>query len=391
MRGRGKSVFLLMLGALALAAVFVWMSEGGGQKSPIRLVPSTHNVGATGTKALYLLLEKLGCDTGRWKHPLDDFLSQDAEMLVVIQPSLPVARKEAQALGRWVRKGHTLLLIGDNSALFDEFHIEPVEDPDPSSGDGSVSVQVTGDSPYLRNVRKMALQSPFRLSSVSSGKMLFSDGKGGVLLSQDLGKGHVLALCDPHIADNTGIKEEDNSILLTNLIHENCADSKVLFDEFHHGYVEQRAAREMITPGMRIGIVQIVLALVLFYLSRSFRFGAARPMPSKRIRSSLEYVISLANMYRKISARSIAARSLARGLKRRMARALGAQPNAPSETIAELGAKRWTISREELLQAMNMASRGAKSDLLSDRELLSLAQQFEAIWDKTRASGPRHK
>src|SRR5947207_12245955 len=105
----------IVLGLLILlnAASYVQTTEQSDSETlPNR---STYNSGATGTRALYDLLNEAGYKVMRWRESSKVLLSQarnDVSTFVVIgRTALPFEKDEAMNLLLWVRRGGRLVLI----------------------------------------------------------------------------------------------------------------------------------------------------------------------------------------------------------------------------------------------------------------------------------------
>ncbi|HEY0545557.1 MAG TPA: DUF4350 domain-containing protein [Pyrinomonadaceae bacterium] len=76
---------------------------------------STYNAGATGTRALYALLQESGREVLRWTEEPVSLLNQPrmraATFVVVGETAIPIKKEEAESLLRWVEGGGRLVII----------------------------------------------------------------------------------------------------------------------------------------------------------------------------------------------------------------------------------------------------------------------------------------
>lgn len=76
---------------------------------------STYNAGATGTRALYDLLQESGREVMRWTETPDSLINQPrmqfATFVVVGRTNIPFKKDEAETLLRWVANGGRLVLV----------------------------------------------------------------------------------------------------------------------------------------------------------------------------------------------------------------------------------------------------------------------------------------
>ena len=104
---------MVLLVALNAASYVRVETEADVEFRPDR---STHNAGATGTRALHDFLRQSGFRVARWAQPPSSLLggksSERPETFVVVgQLRRPFEAEEAQALVRWVWAGGRLVVI----------------------------------------------------------------------------------------------------------------------------------------------------------------------------------------------------------------------------------------------------------------------------------------
>ncbi|MBS1808263.1 MAG: DUF4350 domain-containing protein [Acidobacteria bacterium] len=140
-----KRYFGLIATIAIVLAVLIGLNAAGtitldrppeSESLPIR---STYNVGPTGTRAFYQLLEESGYEVGRWRESYQDLNLAGSEAkgaaLVVVGPfmwDIPIEKEEGQELQKWVAKGGKLLIVSRNPrAQFIDNYLHSESPPPP--------------------------------------------------------------------------------------------------------------------------------------------------------------------------------------------------------------------------------------------------------------------
>ena len=106
---------ILAVGVLIVINSVAYVSEEEQQDSEENPNRSSYNAGATGTRALYDLLNESGYKVMRWREPPERLLGgagQKVQTFVIIgRPRVSVDEDEAKSLLRWVQRGGRLVII----------------------------------------------------------------------------------------------------------------------------------------------------------------------------------------------------------------------------------------------------------------------------------------
>ena len=391
--GGKRTIALLFLFAVLLGCATYF--ELTGQEKGARNTPSANSSQKEGALALFRLYKKEGLAADQLRSPWTDLKSTDS-LLVFAQPtdpSRPIGSKEAAALDRWVKAGGTFLGIVAPPPLE-----QPFDSKDPVTGDAAVygvppttsamSVDSTL-SPLLESVKTLYLDSPvrLRLAPKSAYKVLASDRSGApYFIRKPYGKGQVVILANRSSATNSGIEKEDNAILLFNIARLSSSGDRqtIQFDEYHHGIGFAKQASEE-NPGVwenfppvvkALFIEGVVFTLLLIY-NGNRRFGDPKTTAATGMRSSTDYVASMARLYRKAGAADIAFEMLYRSFLRDLKKRLEIEPDALPVRVIETAAKRLNAPPAQLNELVYRGEAVISGDRMTEKELLYYTKKIE--------------
>lgn len=106
---------ILAVGVLVVINSAAYVSDEEQQDSEDNPNRSSYNAGATGTRALYDLLNESGHKVMRWREAPDRLLGSTGQsvgtFVIIGRPRVPVDEDEAKSLLRWVERGGHLVII----------------------------------------------------------------------------------------------------------------------------------------------------------------------------------------------------------------------------------------------------------------------------------------
>ncbi len=299
--------FVLILAALIAINILYRRNKPSGSPQTAYVEYTSYSAGGQGTKALYLLLDKLGYEPKRLRTP---YHGMQEGLAVVLAPDRPIDDMDTERLIGWIRQGNTLLLVPDGNetqltdALRIKLHQRPLRRKNMSP---SVSTDLTA------GIQSLTVQSGNRIRTARQDAVRhFRDRAGVVVISLPEGEGTAIVLSDPYLVTNTGLPDGDNLNLLVNVLIAYAGDTgTVYFDEYHHGF-ERRQSILHLLKGTSLGwaLLQVAVAAALLMYSRGRRFGQPKPVLKETHRASSEYVTSLANIYQAAGASDIALSNL---------------------------------------------------------------------------------
>ncbi len=385
----------IVLGALLAVMAAASVLLGGGQNGDAQqerwVDRSTYNARGSGSKGLYLWLEAVGLRIRRWEAPLTD-LPQDAALLLILGPKVPVEDAELQAVETWVRGGGALVLADEKvggtlpgvrpGPPILRFGLRP------RPGGRPATLRPAFPSPYGQGVETIHPTGGvrFQRESPAGWAPLFADEAGDVVGIRRLGRGTIIAVADPGLFSNARLETAGHARLALNVALAHARRGTIWVDEFHHGHGEQsglaRYLRGTAVPWM---LGQAGLAFLAFLLARGTRFGAPMPPPRAARASSLEYVAAMGDLYRRAGARRAAAEALAGAFRRTLAAAVGSAAAEDPLRLAARGAQRLGAP-EEQVHACLVPGPGACS---SDGEMIALAETIHRFEGELRRTPAR--
>ncbi len=345
-----------LLGVVAFTAlVIVLFGRKSGSGSDFWL-PSSFNAGPRGHKALYTTLEDLHWPVGRWQGSPRE-LSGTNQVLLFARNSLgrryPLQPLEIEQLLKWVHAGNTLILLGDFAESPDAKplletigfrHLKPVavsnrlyEQSSEMLSRERLSMMLQAPAPE-NQPQRVSIENAYPLPrSSDQANRLLTDGKADYAIEQMHGAGLIIVIASASLLDNTFLSHADNLPFVLRLLQpQGRMPEKIWFEEAHHGYRTTFALTDLFQqPGVQLASAQLAFGLLVFLSSQLMRFGPVRPLHRKTPRSTMEFVHSLANLYRRADIRN----DIVSGLFRDTHQAILRRFNLPPETSHEILAR----------------------------------------------------
>ncbi len=328
---------LLLATGMALA-LLVGIALLFGDASSRPGLSSTYSSGPDGCKAVYLVLRQLGYSVTRWERSPLELKDAGGSTLMLVNPSAFPNSEERAALRRFIADGGRLIATGSFSAYLlpheqlissalrpDLWHRYPALEPSAAS----------------RTAPAITMNAESRWSKNSQVVALYGDALGAVAVRYRYGKGEVFWLAGPTPMTNAGLREPGNFEFLLSMLDEK-PNSRILFDEYFHGY-RQSLAASVAHSQIKWLFAQLALlaAAVLFTFSR--RSGPVRPRPLESRLSPLEFVTTLAGLYRRVHASAVAVDVAYQRFRFWALRRLALPPSASVELLEQTLAERYNF------------------------------------------------
>lgn len=362
---RSDYIILIVVGVLAAAVVvgmFLAPERRGAEGPPVR---SSRNPHPEGALAVYRLLDGLGYDVSRGDRPLMPDALDDADVLMLIDPAMPVSRSARDVLRRWTAEGGVLVTTRDVLPGADE--VETTEEFDETEWDessrwfrqrpyqavGKDRAVPPGDRalPLARDVTGLHLETDRPLVAAPEGWRepgaaavpLLADAAGLRAAGWPVGDGWLIVLSDGSLLSNARLTKADNAVAAVNLAAAAVSVARgprVVFHEFHFPGGPGRGGWAVVgdlllsTSGGWAVLVLTGAGLLLLWL-KGRRLGPRRNPYSRRRRSKVEFVESVAGTYRSRGANRVTLCLVFDWFLSRAARRVGLPESAPSEQVAQ--------------------------------------------------------
>ncbi len=198
-------------------------------------------------------------------------------------------------------------------------------------------------------------------------------GPGGILALVAQGRGTIVLLASSSPLHNGSLGRADNAALALDLTP---AGSTVVFDEYDHGFGRPGAGLAGLPASWRWGLGFALLAVFVWILSASRRFGPPEGRGRITVPPRVQYVDAMATL---LSTRPTdqlfeAVTPVRDEAKRRLCRRLGISPDTPDQVLTERlsGASRVTGLPEELVDALVRPARSDQDVMAVGRALSEL-------------------
>ncbi|HEX2028337.1 MAG TPA: DUF4350 domain-containing protein, partial [Nitriliruptorales bacterium] len=323
---------LLVAGVGVLIALVVGPPADGGRPfDPASSAPQ-------GTRALVEVLRGLGGDV----RVLTGAPDTDTDVALLLLDRYDDATRDQ--LAAWVQAGGILVLGEARSSL------SPVTAVGASSFDllGGIDVQPACDSPAVVGVDRVAAPHWQRLSIEQQDAVTcfpLEDAAG--MVTVPVGRGEVVVLGMPAVAQNASLAEADNALLLANLLVPRPGTVVAVLGPPPPGTGE-RDLQQLVPDGARSALVQLAVAFAVLTWWRSRRLGEPVTEPLPTAIAASELVVAVGHLLQRTGRRQAAAEHLRRGLRGELRRTLGLPADVPPEGLVELVAARSDVAVEAL-------------------------------------------
>jgi hypothetical protein len=373
--------------------------------------PSTFFTDESGARALLLVMKRLLPSAEQWRRPLS-LLELPAEpaapsTLIVAGPGRPISESEAEYLDRWLADGGQLILATDNGwpiirrkRAIDEQEPEKAF-PEASNKDRedaeTIAPGETFLSSHLPGIRwskpdkihneritgalvpdgGINFQMRRKFSTADGARVIAAAGTAALAVEVPVGSGRIVALADSTVVSNRALREADNAVLLITLAG-GWRNGKVLVDEYHHGFGQQRSAAALTWAFMKTPwgwcVLQIAAAGLLYAFGYRRRFGRiSEPPPSERS-SPLELVEARAGVFQAAAAQNLATEMIVQNLSQELARAYDKPVNISDLNQQPQGAIKSALSAERRAIFRDLSGKAARGEKLTDREFIEVGR-----------------
>lgn len=360
-RLRRAAPWLAIVAGLLLIAV---VAGGSDEASEEVFDPQSTRPG--GTRALVLLLEESGAEV----EVTTEIPGEDTDVWLVLVDGLTERHRE-EALD-WVEAGGVLVVADPYSSLA----ASATGDSGAAFGDPILDRGVC-DIEALAGLSRLSSDLPFLFEVEPGVPSCFGDGSNAFVVSTPRGSGWVVSLGSPWSFVNEQLDEEDNAALATTLLAPAPGTTVAVLPPVvlssEGEVVEERSLTDVMSPGARFAIVQLVVAFVAYAWFRARRLGKPVVEPQPVDIAGSELVLAVGNLLQQQRSPARAADLLRRDLCRRLTERLGLPHDARPEVIADIASQRTGVPRDRVLAAVG------DIPVTSDDQLIELARTIDEI------------
>ena len=371
----GRAFFFWVAALLLLVAVVAVLGTRPGAKERSRLTLSSYETARTGARALYDLLEAGGVTVERWRRPIASLRTTRAispgrrATLVLAADFAGLSAEEKDALWSWVEAGNTLVYVPtwqehdllEGQGLRASVSVQPLPVFLLGRSDEEVLVSFSPAecSPLAPYCRTVAFPEEGGSVDVSDGEAVtvhVGNATAARVVEVPRGRGKVYILADPFPATNEGLDKEDNAALAIGLLTDFGRAQQVYFDEFHHGFRRTRSLMHHLlsSPQAMAATAVAVLVLLLWIHARNREIRPAVTTRLPQRRRILEYVRSVAEVYRQARRPELALEGVYRRWRADLSWRLGVSAEATAEELGQAAARH---SSREPHEVRNLVSR----------------------------------
>lgn len=336
---------------------------------------SSYSVDPDGLWAIFSVLEEQDL-ARRWEREIRR-LPADVDRLVIWSPPA-LESDEWKQVEDWVDKGGTAIIaIDSGSRLKGSVKLTDIR----SAGSAAAH-------PVSAGVNEVAIGGG-AFSMLREGALTHLTLPDGtpVMISWAHGRGRFYWSADQAWLTNAMVGKGDNLTLALGLLAPG-KGKQVAFDEYHHGYQAADRWWQLLRGNLQWFVAILTLGAAVMFWAYGARFGAPVPTPAGPSRASVEYVLSMSQLYRRARADKVVRQNLYRSLMRDLSRLLGGIQGLSHTEIAHRASGRTGMPAQRISEALERTGPDSRSSL-SDKDLIVLAREVETIQRSVTNAGYR--
>jgi hypothetical protein len=336
--------------------------------------PSSYSGGSSGAKAAFMLLQNTGYNVRRFTESPRTLAGSAADTTLVLADPLPADAEDIQAVQQFVEKGGRVVGTGPGMAIFVKGN--HLARGMPHFDWKSYGVQEPSD--LTRGIDEIQLAPQIYFRSDGEDEAPFKNGDEIPVARFHYGKGEVVWWSTAQPLTNAGISRADNFQLLLNSVGAP-AGRRILWDEYFHQGGET-LVDSLINSPLRWGLIESAFIAMLVCFSWSRRFGPTRmaALPSRLM--PMEFVETLAELYKNSGAGSVALEVVYRRFRSRAQQRLSIHRDYDIQTTAGMIARRSPNTDAATVTKLLQEIEGSMGEvLLSPKRTTELIQQLHSL------------
>jgi hypothetical protein len=374
-RGRGTATLVGLV--VIVVALLVVGSLTANNKSDQPFDPASTS--PSGTKALVDLVKGYGTSVD-----VPDHFPTDADIAVLFEDVVPT--DDSDRVRSWVADGHTLVVTDATSDLTPQAQVgSPHSNTAPSSivEPGTCTIDALAGVGRLDRGPVSTFDPLFTDTGAGSPRqsaVCFASELGSFVVVTPQGKGQIVSIASGTLFTNKYLAQQDNAVLAVDLLAPVPGKRVAILQRDAFGSSADAGgldinaiASTILTPGVKLFLLELLVAVVVYGIARGRRLGhpVAEPQPVQIAGSEL--VGAVGKLLQQMKEPGNAGALLRADLRRRLADRLGLPPGTAPEVLAEMIADRTGRSRDDVLAVL------ADLPVPSERELVVLAQQIDTV------------
>lgn len=355
---RGGVVFWVGLGAALIALALV---AGRPPKDGEPLSPD--GTGPAGAKGLVRLIEELGADV----RTTNDVPGDDVDVVLLLSDQTTDAQQDE--LARWVGDGGTLV-VADPASTFTPV---PSGTVDPLGGLVQASTPpgvCTVDA--LADAGRIDARGGLAFETEGSAGHCYGDEEAAFVVTTSVGGGTIVGVGGAGLFTNEALGELDNAVLAAAFLAPQPGTTVAFLQPPTPGSGD-KGLSDLVAPGIKAALLQLVVAFVVYALWRGRRLGPPIEEPQPVQIAGSELVGAVGELLQQSRDPQRAGDLLRDDLRRSLCTHLGLGADSSPEVVARVTAQRTGVDAEAVYAAI------AGPPLTSDHDLVSLAQTHETI------------
>lgn len=299
-----------------------------------KTLASVFNKKPSGLSGIMEIAQSTGLICKQWLLPYRQLASING-MLVIVAPSESLAEFETEQILNWVKKGNDLVYLDHFAFKFTRRLLQKI-DVDAKEGEELIDrhLPVNANLPEFAHVKELMVSADTRLVG---GQPVLTDKSGTLLTEVSYGRGRILIGTVPSLVSNRRLADTSdwqNFQFLINWLR--TTHGAVYFDERCHGFYQTGNVFVFLArSAVGVTFLQIMLILAVAVASAAQRFGKQEALDDKRKISSMEFILGLANTYRRARANTAALEIIGQTFRNRLCKALGVSPHESDSTVVQ--------------------------------------------------------
>ena len=346
--------------ALALAAVVLSVIAGSQPPSGLPLDPRSTE--ASGTKALTLILERVGAEVDLLSTP-DDL---DVDTLLVLVDNLDQAA--ADQVDAFTRRGGTTLVMDYSGLLADDLR------PAGSASGALLQPSLSGgcDVPALAEVERIRPGSAPLFVVPKGAAGCFGEDDTAWVIIRDAGAGTLVTTGGPSFVTNALIGEQDNAVLAAALLAPTPGTRVGILEPTFApaGGAGTRSLGDLIPDRLVGAALQLLIAFLVVVLWRARRHGKPVAEPQLVQLAGSEIVVATGNLFQRTGATERAVEHLRSDLRRSLSHHLGVPLDMPAEDVAAIAAQRTGVAAADVTKALAGPAPAGEAGLVEFAQLV---------------------